>query len=102
MRNVKTAIDKAVLSLGKTRPGHKKIVILLIASKQDEFEQTYNASMQDVTNAGGQLFVVFINEKPPRFGQDHNKNVFKVGSFDMLYPRSYPIAREIVKAPGKN
>lgn len=100
LRNVKTAVDHAVLLVKKTRADKKRIVVLLIAGQQPGYKKSINASLQDIHSAGAQLFVISIDKVIAQHGQDPS-NIFKVGSFDLLYPRSYPIARDISRAPGK-
>lgn len=105
-RNIINALRYTKSLLKDTRVDKKKIVILLATGPQQGHHGSinYNAALQDIRNAGAQTLVISIGDK-----QNHKalhphvrdqRNMIKVETFDSLYPRVYPIAREISNLPG--
>ena len=103
-RNIVNALRYTSSLLKDTRVDKKKIIILLASGPQEELDGSkgYNAAMQDILNAGAQPFVISIGDKKSQKASRSRdrRNMIKVETFDLLYPRVYPIAREISNFPG--
>lgn len=106
VRRIDSAIKAAEDLLAETRPNAKKIVVLLTAGQQARVidSKALDLAAKPLRDAGAQTFVISIGDDPQerelRLILANPRDNFKVGSFDVLYPRAYPIAREIAKAPG--
>jgi hypothetical protein len=106
VRRIDSALKAAEDLLTQTRPDSKKIVVLLTAGQQARVtdSKALDLATKPLRDAGAQTFVISIGNDPKenelRKIVVDPKDIFKVGSFDVLYPRAYPVAREIAKAPG--
>ncbi|KAK3745599.1 hypothetical protein QZH41_005840 [Actinostola sp. cb2023] len=107
VRRIDSALKSATALLRDTRADAKKIVILFTAGQQARHEDSkaLDVATQPLRDAGAKTFVISIGSEPKdkelRQIVEDPRDIFKVGSFDVLYPRAYPVAREISRAPGR-
>ena len=106
-RRIDRGLDAAVTLLENVPSTRAKVVIVLIAGKQDSgFGNTLASAGSPLHTIRAQTYVVAIGPEPDvlelRPVHRFDSNLFVVSSFVSLEPRTRPVAKYIAERIGKN